>query len=187
MDHRMQKLCDAAVILHPAARAEVLVPESPGLYSIFVDDAAALPLRFSTILQQRETKLIYCGMASTSLRERLVDQDLRHRAPSSFFRSLGAVLGFRPAFGSLRGMKNQCNYTFTRTDTARIVEWINAHLGVRILPATIDCLEWFERGTIQELKPILNIQNNPERVPELLALRAECLRIARGEGPAPHR
>lgn len=168
------------------AHAASVVPSCSGLYAISVDDPRSLPDPFRSILQRRRTRLIYVGVGKL-LRRRLIEQDLRHRGRSTFFRSLGAVLKFRPEFGSLRGKRNQCNFTFSRTDTARIIEWIDARLAVGFVEHPLIGLRVLEQAAIDKLKPVFNIKHNPEPVPELLALRAECLRIARGVGSAADR
>jgi len=161
-----------------AAEAPVRVPTQPGYYAIFVDDPEHLPSPYGDLLQQRATELIYIGMATISLRERLVEQDLRHRRHSTFFRGIGAILEFRPPSGSLVGKANQNNYRFSGSDTAAIVDWIDAHLSVNWTEAD-PALKATESSLIHARRPILNTTHNPDPVPQLATLRDECRRIAR--------
>jgi hypothetical protein len=169
---------------YAAAEASERVPNGPGYYAIFIDQATSLPNPYADLLLQRATRLIYVGIATVSLHKRLVEQDLRHRRPSTFFRGIGPILGYRPPRGSLVGRRNQNNYRFSESDTAEIISWINEHLSVNwveadaALPATEACL-------IRAHQPILNTRHNPEPVPELAALRDECRRIAR-KPPSTH-
>src|SRR3990167_6143329 len=161
-----------------AAQAEQVVPTAPGMYAIFTDSPALLPEPFASRLRSRDTTLVYIGIASGSLRTRLVEQDLRHRSPSTFFRGIGAVLGFRPAAGSLVGKKNQRNYRFSVTDTAAVIEWINQNLSVRWLTVDPTSLASAEKHAIRTHRPLLNTVDNPDPMPELAALRALCRSIA---------
>ena len=97
---------------------------------------------------------------------------------ASFFRSLGAVLGFRPPVGSLWGKTNQCNYRFSPSDTATVIEWINEHLSVQWLCRSTT-LANMEREAIHRYRPLLNIAHNPAPSPELEKLRAVCVALAR--------
>jgi len=164
----------------PALEAAKVVPHRPGYYTIWVVDEGLLPDAYADQLRQQQTHLIYVGIAvGQSLHKRLVKQDLRHESGrSSFFRSLGAALGFRPPRGSLAGMKNRDIYTFSATDTAAIIKWIEEHLQVGVideLPAD----EEKEKRAIRCLCPVLNLKHNPHRLGELEAARRECLAIAR--------
>jgi len=161
-----------------AAEAPVRVPGRPGYYAIFVDEARHLPIPYVDELQRRATTLIYIGIATVSLRERLVEQDLRHRRPSTFFRGIGPILGYRPPAGSLIGKGNQNNYKFSAADTAAIVKWIDAHLSVNWAEAE-PALEATESSLIRASRPILNTAHNPDPFGELTTLRDECRRIAR--------
>ena len=94
------RLLSSEAQLVSAKDAEKLVPDQPGLYSVFIDDSAILPAPFSEYLSKKGSLLIYLGKASTSLQSRLVAQDLRHKGASTFFRGLGAVLEYRPSSGA---------------------------------------------------------------------------------------
>ncbi len=163
-----------------AKNAEALVPGNvpAGLYSIFIDEPDNLPHPFDTYLKQKNPSLIYVGKARDCLKVRLVQQDLRHKSPSTFFRGIGAILGFRPPKGSLVGYKNRNNYIFNEADTAEIIEWINQHLSVRWVELDLCSVEANEPIAIHTLRPLLNTTHNPEALPELAALRKECRQIA---------
>src|SRR4051812_37243154 len=109
--------------LFPVVTAHTVVPAEPGFYAIFVDEPESLPSPFDRYLREKNSRLIYTGVASRSLYERLIEQDLRHREASTFFRGIGAILGYRPPSGSLVGKGNQNNYEFSTADTATIDAW----------------------------------------------------------------
>jgi hypothetical protein len=160
-----------------ASEAETKVDSSPGYYAIFLDMDRADNLEppFYEILRTRGTDLLYVGIAEkTGLRKRLVDQDLHHRNPSTFFRSLGAVLGYRPPPAGLRGN----NYKFSPQDTEKIVDWIKRALRVHWVSEGPAILAE-EKSAIRVLCPLLNIKHNPKRIPELKELRRKCTAIAR--------
>jgi len=167
---------DASLI--PALRSEKSVPDIPGLYSIFIGDPDNLPSPFGEYLKQKKSRMIYLGKATKSLQVRLVEEDLRHMRASTFFRGIGAVLGFRPPKGSLVGKKNQNNYRFSDEDTNGIIKWINNHLSVRWIELSISSIEDNEPTAINALRPPLNTAHNPEALPELAALREKCRTIA---------
>ena len=95
--------------MSPVVQARNQVPGVPGYYSIFVDVPDSLPEPFATRLNKKNTSLVYVGIATKSLAKRLIEQDLTHKNPSTVFRGLGALLGYRPIRGSLHGKKNQNN------------------------------------------------------------------------------
>jgi len=162
----------------PARDAESFVPNTPGLYAIFVDDPDSLPRPFNERLRQARSRLVYIGKATDSLRERLVEQDLRHMKPSTFFRGVGAVLGYRPPQGSLIGKRNQNNYRFGGGDTKEIIAWINAHLKVRWVELDKTNTGLYEPQAIKLISPPLNTTHNPNAIGKLAALRKECRQIA---------
>jgi len=155
-----------------------LVDRKPGLYSIFIDDPKLITECFSSRLIQRKTNLLYVGSAKDSLYRRLIEQELRHKRPATFFRSIGAVLGFRPAPGSLAGKSNKANFRFSKSDTEQIIRWIDAHLLVRWLPIAFDELVSVEPMVIRELRPLFNARENPDTCKELADLRKLCRKIA---------
>src|SRR5947209_2881242 len=102
-DNTIAEALEASAELHPVAIAHAIVPPKPSFYSIFVDTPYSLSSPFDRCLRAKQTCLIYIGVASRSLQGRLIEQDLWHRNPSTFFRGIGAILGYRPAVGSLVG------------------------------------------------------------------------------------
>lgn len=159
--------------------AEQNVPSFPGLYSIYIDHADALPMPFSGELTHRATRLLYVGKATKNLRTRLIEQDLRHRrGASTFFRSLGAILGYLPPVGSLRGKARPYNFKFGREDTKEIIQWINCHLMVRWCECDSRLINKSERCVIKTLAPLMNLDHNPAKSRKLESLREKCREIA---------
>ncbi|WP_413250213.1 GIY-YIG nuclease family protein [Sinomonas flava] len=156
-----------------------LVPNAPGIYAIRVIAATVLPEPFRSHALGRGDRLVYVGQAKTSLRKRLVDQELRARGHGTFFRTMGAALGYRPPRGSLVGMANQRNYRFSPSDTARIIAWMDANLEASWIE-TSDAIHVTEQTLIKDLRPLLNLQSNPAALWELKAARDECQAIAAG-------
>ena len=81
---------------------EAEVPDSPGIYCIKLAHDVELPAKFGIV---REDRIIYIGMASVSLRERLWREELRDVNPATFFRSIGTILEYLPSKGSKIGTK----------------------------------------------------------------------------------
>ena len=75
------------------------VPESPGLYCIRLKNTNDFPVAFNQYFSEIMNAIIYIGMASKNLRKRLYSQELHAKGHGTFFRSLGAVLGFMPPKG----------------------------------------------------------------------------------------
>ncbi|WP_210479599.1 GIY-YIG nuclease family protein [Naasia sp. SYSU D00948] len=123
------------VSFRPAAAIDADVPPSPGVYAIRLGLQSRLPEPFQSLRDGRHSRLLYIGKA-TSLASRMLRNELRGRGHGTFFRSIGAVLGFRPLAGSLASKANKYNYSFERSDRDAIVEWINSNLEVswRTLP-----------------------------------------------------
>ena len=156
------------------AKAVNCVPPVSGIYTIFIDDPANLPGHLCRSWRERGSHLLYLGLASQSLHERLVEQELLHRRPATFFRSLGAALGYLPPRGSLVGKKNQNNYRFSSEDTRRIVEWTQKHVLVRWAEIGARELDDLEKRSIERHQPALNIANNPACCTVLEAARRKC-------------
>lgn len=157
--------------------SESTVPDSPGMYAIRIKNVNDIPNPFNNELTNRKHNLLYIGIASQSLRERLWKQELNHENPATFFRSIGAILGFRPIKGSLYG-KESNNYKFNKEDTETIRNWIKEHLLVNFIIIN-EKLEDTEKILIKDHKPIINIKNNPYKMGEVSALRSECIKIAK--------
>ena len=162
----------------PAGSIDHVVPQQPGIYAIRVDDRASLPGDFSQLSTQSGHQLLYIGIASQSLHKRFLGQELRARGHGTFFRSIGAVLGYRPEVGSLIGKKNTRNYKFSSVDEHEIIAWINRSLSVNWIEFPTEALHQAETALITEHRPLLNIAGNPAALTQLSALRAECVRIA---------
>ena len=161
------------------ANIDLAVPKKPGLYCIRIKDTYALPEPFRTELTKREHNIIYIGIASKSLHKRMLNQELRANGHGTFFRSLGAVLGYKPPFNSLSDKKNKRNYKFSSSDEKEIINWINQNLLVNWISQKTD-LEKLETILLKKYQPILNIAKNPAAIPQLSTLRKNCVDIASG-------
>lgn len=160
-----------------AGGVDALVPDAPGLYAIRVREFGHLPEPFRSEAARRNDRLIYIGEAKTSLRTRFLNQELRARGHGTFFRSLGAMLGYRPETGSLIGKRNSRNYTFHPADERAIIAWINTNLEVSWIPLATGIHDT-EVALIRRHGPLLNLQGNPRRMAELSRLRTLCCDIA---------
>lgn len=163
----------------PASIIDDLVPDKPGLYCIRVSNPQSLRQPFNKVLTERKHNIVYIGIASQSLKKRFLGQELRARGHGTFFRSLGAILGYRPESGSLKNKKNQNNYTFSLANEKKIITWINQSILVNWV-ALEGNLNGLEDDLIKEYLPLLNIAGNPGRFREVIELRDECKRIGRG-------
>lgn len=148
-----------------------------GLYAIRVVDVSNLPAPFS-VLAERVDGLLYIGKAAGSLRERLVEQELQAIGHGTFFRSIGAVLGYRPVPGSLVGKSNQNNFTFAARDRLGIRNWLGHHAEASAVAVSCDLAE-AERDLIRRHTPLLNLDHNPRALRELVDARETCRDIAR--------
>jgi hypothetical protein len=153
-----------------------IVPNSPGLYCLKIKEISKLPKYFAEQLTDRKHNIVYIGIASQNLNERL-KQELRAKGHGTFFRSIGAVLGYIPSKGSLLTRTNKKNYKYSEKDEAKIIAWINDNLIVNWLEHT-DYLESIERELIAKYSPLLNIDKNPFKLQARSDLRAECIRRA---------
>ncbi|PPL19212.1 hypothetical protein GY24_07060 [Microterricola pindariensis] len=154
------------------------VPDAFGLYAIRLHRDAILPEPFGSELALRASRLLYLGEARTqTLRGRLLGNEPRARGHGTFFRSLGAVLGYRPPLGSLLRNANQRNYRFAPADEQAIVEWINTNLDVSWVTLESE-IHANEVALIREHTPLLNLEDNPRPLLDLKELRALCCRIA---------
>lgn len=154
------------------------VPEQLGLYAIRVTSADALPDPFRRHALNRNSRLIYIGEATKqTLGDRLTRNELGGRGHGTFFRSIGAVLGYRPLPGSLAHLKNQRNFRFSPADVAEIKHWIAANLEASWISLKA-AIHDTEVALIRGHTPLLNIRDNPAALPELVALRGLCREIA---------
>lgn len=154
---------------------EGIIPDQPGIYCIKLKDDVTLPYPFDSI---RKDRIIYIGISESSLKKRLWDQELNHKSPATFFRSIGAILGFRPPKGSLRNKKNKRNYKFSLEDTKKIITWMHNSLLVNWETLPEEELKSVEERLIWNLCPLINISKNPNKSIELEKLRKECVEIA---------
>lgn len=155
------------------------VPNEPGMYCIRITNPDKLPKPFARIIRERGHNIIYIGIASRSLKRRLLGQELRARGHGTFFRSMGALLGYLPPAGSLVGKGNQRNYKFSASDNAKIIDWMNKHLTVHWMPCTSG-MEMAETQLIGKYLPLINISKNPSALAELSLLRKKCVDVACG-------
>ena len=177
--------------------SDVMIPDKPGLYAIKIKDVNDLPSPFCDELVKRNHNLLYIGMASDSLLQRFWNEELHNEKPATFFRSIGAILGYRPVKGSLVDNENKKNYKFCPVDTVEINKWISGHLLVNCMVViaypykdkdgkenkeekkkNTKLIEDMETQLIQMYKPIVNIAKNPYKMVEVSELREECRRIA---------
>ncbi|MDA3954375.1 MAG: hypothetical protein PF485_12075 [Bacteroidales bacterium] len=152
------------------------ISNSFGLYCIRINKPENLDKIFADELKERKHNILYFGIATESINTRLM-QELRARGHGTFFRSLGAVLGYLPPKGSLKTKKNKRNYKFSKKDEKKIIKWINENLLVNWIEFNGD-FESLETNLINTYKPILNIAKNPYSLPYLSELRAECVDVA---------
>ncbi|MEI7474820.1 MAG: hypothetical protein WCK67_08570 [bacterium] len=156
---------------------ENLVPNKPGIYCIRIKNINKLSPVFKKYAEERAHNIIYIGIAAQNLYKRLLNQELGAKGHGTFFRSIGAVLGFLPLKGSLNKMKNKYNYKFSNTDEKHIMGWISKNLTVNWIEYSGD-FKSIETELILKYKPLFNISNNPYRLEELTLLRTNCLQIA---------
>jgi hypothetical protein len=145
---------------------------SSALYCLRIKEKAGLSQPFSTVLEDRKHSIIYIGIASQSLRKRL-NQEIRAKGHCTFFRSIGAVLGFTPLQGSLVGKLNQNNYKFSKIDEKKIITWINEILMVNWVSFE-ENLAGIEILLLQMHSTLLNIAGNPGALEEIRQLRETC-------------
>jgi len=163
-----------------AKNIDLNAPSSPGIYCVRIKNMDALPKPFDAELKKRKHNIVYIGIATQSLNKRMLNQELRANGHGTFFRSLGAVLGYRPPINSLANKKNKRNYKFSVSDSANIINWINENLMINWVVQSSG-LEEIETTLLRKHKPLLNLAKNPEALIELSALRKECVDIANGK------
>ncbi len=149
---------------------------NPGYYAIWIKNIQALRDPFKQELTKRSTNLLYIGIAEHSLTKRLFEEELQHRSPATYYRAIGAILGYRPETGSLIGKKNKNNYKFSKTNTESICEWIDKNISVSF-HATIKVNTATEKFLIKKYIPLLNWTHNPAKFQPLKILRKECREI----------
>lgn len=161
-----------------AGEIDAIVPEKKGLYCIRLIEGSVLPTEYHRELEKRASRLIYIGKAERkTLRDRMLRQELGGKGHGTFFRSVGAMLGYLPPRGSLRDRGNQNNYKFSKADRDEIVNWINQNLEVSWIVFEGPFL--FEKYLIEDYSPLLNIDYNPNRLEMLVSDRDRCRQFAR--------
>lgn len=153
------------------------VPDISGIYAIRIKNIDMFPKEFRDELANRNETLLYIGKATRSLRKRLWAEELQGQRPATFFRDIGAVLGFYPPKGSLTGKKNRYNYRFSSDNNQQIILWIKNNLLVNFVECK-DNIDEIEKNIINKNKPIMNILNNPQPFEPLRILRKKCKDIA---------
>ncbi len=162
------------------------IPISSGLYVIMIDDVDVLPNEVSSELKDRNHNILYIGQASTqsSIRKRLWDEELHLKNNATFFRSMGALLGYRPERGSLKenqnGERKSRNYKFGKYDKEQIIHWLEEHILVNYVECNIG-IDDMEAFLIRKYKPVINISKNPFKLAYIQNLRDECVAIAYGD------
>lgn len=155
--------------------SEDTVPDKPGIYCIKLQESSFLPSKFGEI---RKDRIIYIGKATISLKKRLWQQELNHKTPATFFRSIGAMLDYLPPKGSLVGKKNNRNYKFSKEDTDAIKKWMKYSLRVNYIILEQSNIEEFEDSLIRKYMPLVNLDKNPQRSIELEKARKRCVEYA---------
>jgi hypothetical protein len=154
---------------------DTTILQNTGLYCIKIKSKSYLPDRYKRILDKQNHNIIYIGKAQgQSLRNRL-NQEIYHTSPGTFFRSIGAVLGFTPIPGHLIGKSNKKNYKFSKEDTKKITDWLLKNTEFNICEAD-DFSN--EKQLIEKYCPILNDTYNPKKLVELKEDRKKCREIA---------
>ncbi len=153
------------------------VKDVPGLYCIKLRKEIHLSQKFGKV---REDGIIYIGKASKSLKKRLWEQELNHKSPATFFRSMGAILGYLPPKGSLHNQSTH-NYKFSPEDTEAIKEWMRQSLLVNWISLNNKHIDNVEERLIGKYCPLVNIDKNPAPSEELKAARKRCIEYAKGE------
>lgn len=178
--HEMETvLMDETNLKKVKALYENQIPIVSGIYVIRINDIKVLPEEFSKILEQKKHNILYIGKAEESLRKRLWGQELHSKGAATFFRSMGAILGYRPPKNSL-SLKSR-NYKFHPKDTNEIIKWMEENLIVNYICLNKKALKDTEEALIKKHIPLVNIKHNPCKSKELKKLRELCVNIARSK------
>lgn len=152
--------------------------KEPGLYCIKLKEGATLPSPYNDFVKHH--RIIYIGQASTnsSLYKRFWKQELNAQGHGTFFRSIGATLGFLPPSNSLEKGRN---YKFSNVDEENIKEWLQNNTIVNCITCNDqNLIDKKEEELIKTYKPLLNISHNPEKLEILSKAREHCVNVARG-------
>lgn len=146
-----------------------------GFYCIRLKTKSSLPERYQKHLPSN--RFIYIGKAEgQTLKRRLYEQELNAIGHGTFFRSIGAALGFRPEKGSTMNKRNKKNYIFSKKDKDLIIEWLKINVEVCYIGYNGDFS--IEKNLIKSYTPLLNIKHNPKKLNELEEDREICRQIA---------
>ena len=151
------------------------IPNEAGIYCIKLREGSTLTSKFGKI---REDRIIYIGIASKSLRERLYEEELNHKRAATFFRSIGAMLDYLPPKGSLYGKKTR-NYKFSPENTDKIRKWMRQSLLVNFIKVEKSEIGNYESSLIKKYSPFVNISKNPCASEELKIARQRCVDYAK--------
>lgn len=139
---------------------------SPELYNDFIQ-------RRDLAIQHPNHRVVYIGKGhgARGIHRRL-EEELLHKGPGTFFRSLGAVMGMNPKRAtSLSGIKN---YRFDSPEKTQIIDFIFNHLEVSIQELRMEEITPKERNEIREYFPILNTDHNPFPSVTVKDARSRC-------------
>lgn len=153
-------------------------PECPGIYCIKINNKDILPDECKKALNELQHNILYIGVAE-NLQKRL-KQELYATGHGTFFRSIGAVLGFLPPKGSLLNKKNKNNYKFSPTDTDKIIEIMKENFIINYIETEFRNGE-LETKLIEQYKPIINIDKNPNKLYFVENRRGLCRKFANQE------
>lgn len=153
------------------------IPMASGIYCIRLRKGVVFPVTYGKI---REDGIIYIGIATESLFERLWNEELNCHSPATFFRSIGAMLGCMPPKGSLYG-KSTRNYKFSDPDEEKIRVWMRRSLLVNYVLVKKSDLNDIEDRLIKKYMPLENIKGNPQASVAIKEARRRCLEFAREE------
>lgn len=152
---------------------------STGLYSIRLAVGKSLPEKYAPYL--KEHRIIYIGQSSVPLYERFWKQELNAEGHGTFFRSIGAMLGYLPPKGSLLGKETR-NYKFSSDDELLIKKWMEDNLVVNCISLEKKHLDELEQKYIIQYRPLLNIKHNPDALVILSEARDKCVKYAKQDG-----
>lgn len=176
-DEKLDNLMNPKYYRNVGVLNKMEIPESKGVYAIRIIDINAMPNDFAQMLKDRNHNLLYIGISKSSLRQRLWEEELHLKRPATFFRSIGAILGYMPPKGSLKNSSR--NYRFSQKDEIAIIRWMEKNLLVNFI--TLDCnIDKVEDYLIKTYKPIINISKNPCKSSVLVKLRDKCVEFGRG-------
>lgn len=152
-----------------------------GLYCIRLAAGKRLPQRYAPYLKGH--RIIYIGQSSVPLYERFWKQELNADGHGTFFRSIGAMLGYLPPKGSLIGKQTR-NYKFSHDDEQLIKSWMEENLVVNCVSLEKEYLDNEEQKYIVQYRPLLNITHNPDALDVLSEDRDKCVRYAKQDNSA---